>query len=153
MIRRISDISTKRLLGEFLRHEELRMHAVRRLDVPAANRHQLKASALSEALAATPEGRAELEKLLSYPKLYVRVSAAGNVLGWAPRKAIPVLGRLLDADFETISSIDERLDIRVGAKDLLYKYFDIRSSDRNDLIEPLKKYGVELSYRDHAKWQ
>jgi hypothetical protein len=67
MNRRISDISTKRLLAEFLKHEELRMQAVRELDVPAANRHQLKASALSEALAASSEGRAELEKLLSHP--------------------------------------------------------------------------------------
>jgi hypothetical protein len=72
---------------------------------------------------------------------------------WAPRKAIPVLGWLLDADLEAISSVDERLDIRINTKDLLYKYFDIRSSDRNDLIEPLKEYGVELSYRDHAKWR
>jgi hypothetical protein len=149
----ISENSVRDLLQAFLDCEELRMQAVRRLDVPAANKYCLKAAAAAEALSKTAEGRAEIEKLLGHATLYVRVRAAEAVMDWAPDKAIPVFGSMLDADLSSIPSVDERLDIRVISGDWLYKYFDIRSSDRNDLIEPLKEYGVELSYRDHTRWQ
>jgi len=36
---------------------------------------------------------------------------------------------------------------------MLYKYFNMRSYDRNELIEPLRAYGVDLPYFDHEKWQ
>ncbi len=74
-------------------------------------------------------------------------------MDWAPDKAIPVFGSMLDADLSSIPSIDERLDIRVISRDWLYKHFNIRSANRNDLIEPLRAYGIELEHRDESRWQ
>jgi hypothetical protein len=143
----------EKLLNTFFKYEELRMQAVRRLDVPAANRYLLRVSAASKALAATPDGRDELEKLLSHPTEYIRLSAAGTIMRWAPEKAIPIFGQLLVDHLSAITSVDERLDIRITAKDWLYRHFNIRSFDRNDLIEPLKAYGIDLPHRDHKVWQ
>lgn len=139
----------------FIAQTQLRMAAVCRLDPAAANRHLAKAKAAAETLAATPEGRAEIEKLLAHPVVHIRLSAAEEMADWAPETAIPIFGRLLDADLIAmgVGSPDERLDIRDRAKSWLYRYFDVRSWNRNDLIEPLKAYGVELTYRDHSKWQ
>ncbi|SFK57776.1 hypothetical protein SAMN04488498_108176 [Mesorhizobium albiziae] len=153
MTSRISEISVHELLKTFLKYENLRLRAVRRLDVPATNRNFLKAVAASDSLSQTAAGRAEIEKLLTHPMPYIRVRAAGAVMTWAPEKAIPVFGRMLDADLSAISSVDERLDIRIDSQDWLYQHFQIRSSDRNDLIEPLKAYGIELSYRDRTGWR
>ncbi len=153
MTPRTSENSVHDLLQAFLDCEELRMQSVRRLDVPEANKYVLKAAAAAEALSKTAEGRAEIEKLLGHATLYVRVRAAGAVMDWAPDKAIPVFGSMLDADLSSIPSIDERLDIRVISRDWLYKHFNIRSANRNDLIEPLRAYGIELEHRDESRWQ
>jgi hypothetical protein len=153
MIRRISEKSIQNLLKSFLDYEELRIQAVRRLDVPEANKYILKAAAAAKLLSGTLEGRAEIENLLRHAKLYVRVRAAEVVMDWAADKAIPVFGAMLDADLSSISSVDERLDIRVIAKDWLFKHFNIRGANRNDLIEPLRAYGIELKNRDEARWQ
>ncbi|WP_011580268.1 MULTISPECIES: hypothetical protein [Chelativorans] len=154
MTRQNFSISVSDLLERFHKHQELYRLAVRRQDVPTANRHILKASEYLNALAAlNPAGRETIETLLTHPDAYLRLRAAGSVLSWSPEKAIPVLGRLLFEDLGPTRSPDERLDIRTEAKGWLYKHFGIRSFDRNDLIEPLRAYGVELPYRDHAKWQ
>ncbi|TKT81273.1 hypothetical protein [Aquamicrobium sp. LC103] len=153
MARRISSLSTDELIAVYIDHLELRMEAVCNLYVGGANRHFLKAHRARDKLVATAEGRSALEGLLSHPTLHVRVSAAAAVMTWDAERVIPFLGGLLDADLSAIPSVDERLEIRITAMDLLYMHFDVRSSDRNDLIEPLRAYGVELSYRDHSLWQ
>lgn len=148
-----SKASIQQMSKTFVEQQEKRMAAIRNLDVPAANRHHMRAAVVAEALSSTPAGRAALEKLHGHPILHIRLSAAENAMKWAPDEVIPFLGNLLDADLSFIESPDERLDIRDRAKGMLYKHFDIRSWDRNDLIEPLRAYGVELSYRDRSKWQ
>lgn len=153
MIRKISDTTISEKVAAFLTYSVRQVEAVRIDDVPAANRHFLKAAAAAETLAASPEGRLALEKLLEHPTLYVQVGAAEYVRRWNPDRVIPFFGRLLDADLSSIASVDERLEIRIRAGDALYKHFGIRSWDRNDLIEPLKAYGVDLAYWDHSKWQ
>ena len=153
MTRKISELSISEAIDAFVGHLALRMQGVRNLDVPAANRHFLKAKAVADKLVASEPGRLAIEELLAHPILHIQVSAAEYVRRWDPDKVIPFLGRLLDADLSTIASVDERLDIRCRAKDALYMHFGIRSWDRNDLIEPLKAYGVNLTYRDHSAWQ
>jgi hypothetical protein len=69
------------------------------------------------------------------------------VCAWSPEKAIPVLGRLLVEDLGAESSAHERGDIRLGAKEMLYRHFGIDDFDRNRLIEPLRAYGIDLPRR------
>lgn len=154
MTRQISRMSIRELLERVYKYQELYQAAVRQEDVPTANRHILRVSESVDALAALiPEGREALESLLTHPDAYLRLRAAGSVIGWSPEKAIPVLGRLLSEDLGPKLSPDERLDIRTEAKGWLYEHFGIHSYNRNDLIEPLRAYGVDLPYRDYTKWQ
>lgn len=147
MIRQTSDLSTEALCSAWVEQLELRMSAVRAIDVPKANRHHRKAAQLAKALASTLEGRAAIQRLLSHPKLHIQLSAAELMMGWNPDGVIPRLGKMLDQDLSDLDSPDERIDIRDRAKGQLYNHFNIRSSDRNDLIKPLAMYGVHLSYR------
>ncbi len=153
MTRIDSDLSTEELMHDLLKYQNLHRLAVRRNDILALNRHILKVSAAADSLAAKiPHGREALEQLLVHPTAYVRLRAAGRVLMWAPEKAVPVLGRLLIEDLGNESSPDERIDIRTEAKGWLYQHFDIRSFNRNDLIEPLRAYGIEIPYRQEEIW-
>lgn len=152
MIRRDSRLSTKKLLQELEINQNMHRLAVRRDDIRAVNRHIERVWGVLDALAETAEGRSGLERLLAHPDAYTRLRAAEAVMAWAPEAAIPVLGRLLFEDLGPESSAAERIDIRTAAKDTLYDHFDITSWDRNDLIEPLKAYGVDLPYRDRSKW-
>lgn len=150
MIPQASEDGIRRLVRSFLRHQERHIEAVRRLDTPAANRTFLNRVATSDQLVASEEGRWELERLLAHPALHVRITAAALVLDWAPEKAIPILGGVLDADLSDIPSVQERIDITASARHMLYVYFGIRSWDRNDLIDPLRKYGIELRRRHRS---
>ncbi|WP_268890741.1 hypothetical protein [Mesorhizobium xinjiangense] len=40
----------------------------------------------------------------------------------------------------------------MGASNYLEKHFGITSHDRNDLIEPLKAYGIDLPRRPERPW-
>ena len=93
-----------------------------------------------------------IENLMRDADPYLRLRAAGSVMSWMPEAAIQVFGKLLVDDLSYLSP-DESLDIHHESKGWLYKHFNIRSFDQNDLIEPLKAYGVELPFQDHTKWQ
>jgi len=153
MTRAISDLSADVLRHRFLEYQERQQAAIRAEDIPAANRHAMKVKRYADALAATPRGRDMLEELAGSPLPFVRHRAAQWVVDWAPELAVPVLGRHLIEDFGPDLSVDERLELRISAKHSLYAFFGIRSFDHNDLIEPLKAYGIDLSYRDHSAWQ
>ena len=64
-----------------------------------------------------------------------------------------MLGRLLVEQFELELSPQERVELRISAKEALYRHFGINDFDQNKLIEPLRAYGVDLPYRDHGAWQ
>lgn len=140
-----------RLIDGFLLHHKQRIEAVRRQDVPKANRHLLKAGESADMLRVSPGGRAAMERLLDHLDPNVQLSAGEEVMKWDPEKVVPLLGGLLDADLNHIESVDERLDIRHRARAWLFKHFNIWSADRNDLIEPLKAYGVNLRSREYTK--
>lgn len=153
MTRAASDLSIDVLRERLLKYQERQQMAIRDENVPEANRHFLKVKQYADALADTPRGRDVLEELARSPLPFVRLRAAYRVRAWAPRIAIPVLGRLVIEQFGADLSIDERLELRINAKEALYSFFGIDSYDHNDLIEPLKAYGVDLPYRDHSLWQ
>ena len=153
MMSKSSEAPVGQLLEWFVKYRQLRMAAVRRLDIRAANRHVFLASAAAADLVATPQGRSAVEGLLSHPDIHLRVDAGMLIIDWAPEKVVPLFGQLLDADLSAIGSREERLEIKLDAAEWLYRHFGIRNGDRNALIEPLKAYGVALAYRDPAKWQ
>ena len=152
MTRRASDTVLRTQLERFLRFQELQALAIRDGHISTANRHYSKMAAAKKQLAQSSEGRAVLEELLQSSDAFVRLRAGGQVIDWRPDMAIPVLARLMFEELPDLSA-GEWLEIRQTAKGLLYNHFNIRSFDRNDLIEPLKAYGVSLPYRDHMIWQ
>ena len=152
MTQMISERSQFELMEIFMDLQEKRLHALRKLDVPRVNSIVSKLSVVENALSSTREGRTRVENLLRHESPYLRARAAGVVMGWDPAKAIPIFGALLNADLTPISSVDERLDIRLSSKEWLFKHFGIRNADRNALIEPLRAYGIELPYKDRS-WE
>lgn len=148
MIQTASEASLEALVKDVVKYEELRRAAIRRDDIPAANRHFDKATPLLDELASrVPAGREALEMLLTHSSAFVRLSAAARVLAWAHEKAIPVLAHLAEDDLGADYSPAEGGSVEISAAGLLYRHFDIRSFDRNDLIEPLRAYGIDWPHR------
>jgi hypothetical protein len=147
------DLSEESLVRGFERYQELQQSAIREEDIPAANRHFTKMKAHADALARTLAGRAALEGLLASLSPFIRLRAAHRVLTWAPEKAIPVLGHLLIDEIEPPLTPQERVELKLSAKETLYGHFGIGDADQNKLIEPLRAYGVDLPYRDYSAWQ
>lgn len=148
-----SSAAVRAVLDRFLAAEALYETAVRSDDIPEANRQMTKLIIHGDGLAASgTEGREALEAMLHDASPYLRLRSAKRVLAWAPHRAIPVLGRLLFEDLGDDRSTAERIDIRVSAKDCLYLHFGIKSWRQNDLIAPLRAYGVELPFEDEARW-
>lgn len=153
MTRKTSDLPVEVLRERFVRYQERQQLAIRAEDVPTANRYMLKIMQYADALTETPMGKDVLEELVRSPLPFIRLRAAQRVRAWDPRIAIPVLGQLLIEKFGPDLSVDERLELRINAKDSLRSFFGIRGFDVNDLIEPLRAYGVDLPYTDHSRWQ
>jgi hypothetical protein len=133
----------QQLVAENIAHEDSRMAAVRRNDIPGANRWFDRSRAVLKDLAGHgPEGRRAIEELLLHPSSFVRLGAAATVHEWAPDLAIPVLADLYLVEREPDASPSERIEICMSAKGLLYRIFGITSYDPDDLIEPLRRYGI-----------
>lgn len=112
----------------------------------SVNRNVLQIRRRLELLKATTEGRAALEELMEHEWPEVRLRAARAVLKWAPDKAIPVLGRLV-AEWRPANPKKGYVPVAFDAGVSLYEHWGIRSYNRDDLIEPLARYGVELARR------
>jgi hypothetical protein len=149
----ISDQSVGIICGLLLEAQERQQFALRSGNIPAANRSLLKVRKYADALTGSSQGRDALEGLLTSPSPFVRLRAAHRVCGWNPKLAVPVLGRLIYESLPVDLSSDERTELRASAKHSLFNFFKVPRFDRNDLIEPLRAYGVELPWRDHARWQ
>jgi hypothetical protein len=153
MTRHDSETSVDALRERFLKYQEIQQLAIRDDDIPKANRNLLEVMRYGDALASTPMGKDVLEALAGNPLPFVRLRAAQYVRKWTPERAIPVLGKLLIEKLPPEMSPDERVELRISAKYSLYDFFGVTSWDTNDLIEPLRRYGIELPYRDHSQWQ
>ncbi|MBO6725700.1 MAG: hypothetical protein JJ911_08585 [Rhizobiaceae bacterium] len=151
MTQNISELPVEDLVGRFVKAQMKNQYAVREQNIPVANRQVDITMRTAEILIKSAKGRLALETLMSHSEPFVRLRAAQYVRRWAPDLAIPVLGRMLLDEYEDIS-VEESLEMIIGAKDSLYLHFGIRSFDWNDLIEPLKPYGIELPFWDRSKW-
>lgn len=151
MTRKTSELPVGELVERFVKAQVRNQEAVREQNVPAANRQVDITMQTAEVLMNSAEGRYALEKLMGHGEPFVRLRAAKFVRRWAPDLAIPVLGRMLANDSSADLSVDERLELRIEAKDSLFAQFGIRNFDWNDLIEPLKAYGINLPFRNRKK--
>jgi len=138
---------------EFVRRLKKQAEADRADDVPTYNRlHKKVVEALNAILGAGPRGRDVLENLLSHETPQVRMWAAGQVMKWDPDKAIPLLGHLIVDKLPDETAAMERVTIRMGASSYLEKHFGVKNYDRNELIEPLKAYGIGVPRRSEQPW-
>lgn len=151
MTSRNTDRSVEALVETLLRYQRLQIEAFERDDIRTGNRHFDKLSAALEQLANTPPGRDALERLMQHEMPEVCVRAAGMVIGWAPDIAIPVLGRLM-VDWRPKDTRKGYFSVGGSAKMRLYRHFGIRTYHRNDLIEPLRRYGIELRRLPDEIW-
>lgn len=137
-----------RTVALLIANQEKQALAVRRDDTPAANRYMKKVNQARNALAAKGnEGQATLEELMQHPMPQVRLDGAVSVMQWAPHLAIPVLGNLIVESKGEGMSVSERVEIAHEATLSLFDYFGTRLYDRDELIEPLKAYGIDLPRR------
>lgn len=143
MTQKVFDKHISAIVQSLVECEEQRRLAVRRQDIRNTNRWFDRVSAILDDLTGQgPEGRAALEALLNHTSSFVRLSAAAKVREWAPDLAIPVLADLYLVEREPNASPSERNEVNMSAKGLLYRIFGITSYDPDDLIEPLKDYGI-----------
>ena len=152
MKRDTSADSASDLILSFRNETEKYRHALRHEDVPNANCLVLSIMRLGDSLEASQAGRDALEELLDNADPLLRLRAAHWCLKWTPERAVPVVGRLLTDDLGDDSAPFERLMIRTSASDKLFLFFGIESWRDNDLIEPLRAYGVELPHEDEEIW-
>jgi hypothetical protein len=146
-----ADPDIERLVERLLRYQQLEIAAMEREDVSAGNRHFDKLHSALTQLAKTSSGRDALEHLLDHDTPEVRLRAAGQIMAWAPNKAIPVLGHLI-AEWRPKDRNKGYVAVRTEAKGWLYDHFGIKDFDQNKLIEPLKAYGIELRRRPDEIW-
>ncbi|YBV98075.1 DUF2019 domain-containing protein [Phyllobacteriaceae bacterium JZ32] len=145
MTRIRSDLPAAELMMLLEKYTDLRRAALLADDVPRANRYSDKVHAALNALTDRgEEGRRAFEELLTHPLPHMRLYAAGKVIKWKPDAAVPVLGRLLIEKFDDGTARLAAVDVRVSADNRLMEFFDIKSLNPNDLIEPIKAYGIDL---------
>lgn len=143
---RDTDSMTLRLVDELVEYQMREIAAWAADDTNAVNRNVAQIIKRLDLLKGTRDGRTALEDLMSHELPEVRLTAAGAVLAWAPEKAIPVLGRIV-AERRPPSPDKPRQPIAFDAAISLYEHWGIRSYNRDDLIEPLARYGIELEPR------
>jgi len=139
----VTESHIRTLVDRLIESQKLEIAAREREDTRAGNRQVDKISAALRELVQSPSGREALEHLLTHEIPEVRLQAAGEVMAWAPRKAIPVLGRLI-LEWRPKDPRKGYIAVRFLAGLQLYEYFGIKDFDHNKLIEPLRAYGIEL---------
>jgi len=146
-----SDASIEELVATLFNFQKLQIAAMEREDVRGGNRHFDRLYAALKQLASTPRGRDALEGLMQHEMPEIQVRAAGQVMAWAPEIAIPVLGRLV-VDWRPRDPRKGYVGVGTEAASWLYQHFGIKDFDRNKLIEPLRRYGIELPRRPDEIW-
>lgn len=117
--------------------------AVERLDMKAQNRWFDRATAVVQAILSEGEtGKTALERLLDHELPMVRVTAAANVLKWAPERALPVLEEVMARAYWERDARGRRPaaagHVLLNAEGLLALHYDI---DINDVLP--RVLGVE----------
>lgn len=138
-----SDTPVDELVAILMKYQRLQVEAMEREDVRAGNRHFDRLSAALKQLAKTSPGRDALEQLLQDEMPEIRLRAAETMMAWDPERAIPVLGRLV-AYWRPKDPLKGYVAVADEAAGWLYDHFGITDYDQNKLIEPLRRYGIEL---------
>lgn len=99
---------------------------------------------LARELMGTAEGRAVTEELQQNPSPQLRYAASSAVIEWAPKKAIPVLARLLHEPFEEDIEPWEEVSVRTQACMPLAEYFGYHPSNWSELPERLAEFGIDF---------
>ena len=143
---RATEYSLDDLISQFVDYTRREIAAWEADSTPAVNRNVRQIGQRLDLLKSTTEGRIALEDLIYHELPEVRLRAARVVLAWAPDKAIPVLGRLV-AEWKPANPKKGYIPVAFDAGVSLYEHWGIRSYNRDDLIEPLARYGIELAPR------
>ncbi|MBN9233098.1 MULTISPECIES: DUF2019 domain-containing protein [Phyllobacteriaceae] len=142
----VTDARITTLVSRLIEANELEIAAREREDTRAGNRQVDRMRLVLDELVNSPIGRDTLERLMTHEMPEVRLRAAGRVMGWAPKKAIPVLGSLV-ANWMPKDPKKGYVAVGLSAGWKLYEYFGVKDFDHNKLIEPLRTYGIELPRR------
>lgn len=140
-------------VADFVR-KVVRLETVSRTDKssPYNQLHAAANRAFDSIMAHGEAGRQAMEKLLGHGSPEVRFWAACAVLDWDPKLAVPVFGRLLRDPLPETLHVDARIDIRFFSGDRLFQYFGDTSHNLNNLIEPLRAYGIDLPPSEERPW-
>lgn len=141
----VTDSSIRVLINRLIEANQLEIAAREREDTRAGNRQVDRMRLLLDELVSDPMGRDALERLMTHEIPEVRLRAAGRVMGWAPKKAVPVLGSLV-AHWRPKDPRKGYVAVALSASWQLYQHFGIKDYDQNKLIEPLRAYGIELPW-------
>lgn len=140
----------------FQKYQSLEAAAMRRRDIPAANRHVEKVTVALDALANSgAEGKAVLEELMRNADPSIRGRAARRVIGWDPDRAAPVLARLLHEPLDPQSASAEAVSIRIEAEHALLQHFGLDIFDPRKLPDRLAAMGIKLPEKTarKLKWE
>ena len=139
----------------FLKYQALQRAAMRRRDIPAANRHIDKITEALDMLSASRGGRSRLEQLVEHPDPSTRGRAASEVIEWAPEQAVPVLAKLLYEPQDPDAVAFEKVGVSLEARTALTEYFGLPRFDARELPGRLSDMGIELPERTVRllKWE
>lgn len=125
-------------------NQSLWEEAIRKTDIPKANKYALRMTHIVRALRDTEDGRLELEKLLTHSKPNIRLWAAGSVVQWNPDAAVPVLAKLLYEPVGKEASTQEAVGIVIDAQGYLAQCFGLHPADLRALPSRLADMGINL---------
>jgi hypothetical protein len=135
--------SLQDLAESFVNSHLAALEAYRAKDIPAHNRHTLRAEGAADELVARGKiGQAKLEELLRHPSATVRLNAAAYVLDWAPNEAVPVIERVMlwADDDRTERLFGESMIVGMDSETLLAEHYDLDILDVRNFIRV--KYGL-----------
>lgn len=144
MFRQGIRIQTMKNVESLLENQLLWEAAIRKPDIPTANKYALRMTHIVRALRETEDGRLALEKLLRHSKPNIRLWAAGSVAEWNPDAAVPVLAKLLHEPLEKEASAQEGVGIVIDAQGYLAHCFGLHPADLRELPGRLADMGIGL---------
>lgn len=137
------------------KYQALQRAAMRRRDIPAANRYIDEITRALRTLSGSPLGRQALEGLLDHPDPSTRGRAASKAIEWAPERAVPVLAKLLYEPQDPAAAAFEKVGVSLEAQKSLAEYFGLPWHDPRGLVEKLAAAGSALpgEFVERMRWK
>jgi len=142
-------------MQRLLKYQALEQAAMRRRDIPAANRHVEQITRALRTLSGSPLGRQRLEGLLDHPDPSTRGRAASEIIQWVPERAVPVLAKLLYEPQDPAAAAFEKVGVSLEAQKALTGYFGLPWHDPRGLVEKLAAAGSALpeEFVERRRWR